>query len=86
MQHCRMKQVLPISKRGTITLPPAYRRKMGLDRMQSPLMVVEEQEGKLVMELATAVPLRDIPEETMRAWIAEDEADGASLRTDLKDS
>jgi len=75
-----MKQVLPISKRGTITLPPAYRRKIGLDRLENPLMLVEEREGKLVMEVATALPVRDIPKETIQSWIAEDEADGAELR------
>lgn len=80
MQHCVMKQVLPISKRGTITLPPAYRRKIGLDRLENPLMLVEEREGKLVLEIATALPVRDIPKETIQAWIAEDEADGAELR------
>ena len=75
-----MKDVLPISKRGTITLPPAYRRKIGLDRIENPMMLVEERDGKLVMEVAAALPIRDIPAETLKAWIAEDEADGEQLR------
>ncbi len=30
------------------------------------------------MELAAAVPVRDVPEETLKEWIAEDAADGAA--------
>lgn len=75
-----MKQVLPVSKRGTITLPPAYRNKLGLARMKNPLMLVEEHNGKLVMELAAAMPVRDIPKKILHAWISEDEADGKALR------
>jgi bifunctional DNA-binding transcriptional regulator/antitoxin component of YhaV-PrlF toxin-antitoxin module len=80
IQQFSMKKVLPISKRGTITLPPAYRRKIGLDRLENPLILVEEREGKLILEVATALPVRDIPKETIESWIAEDEADGAALR------
>jgi bifunctional DNA-binding transcriptional regulator/antitoxin component of YhaV-PrlF toxin-antitoxin module len=68
-----MKKILPVSKRGTITLPPEFRRKLGLDRLESPLVLVEESEGKLVLEAATAQPLRDLPASTLRQWIAEDE-------------
>ncbi|MBE7540201.1 MAG: AbrB/MazE/SpoVT family DNA-binding domain-containing protein [Opitutaceae bacterium] len=75
-----MPQVLPVSKRGTITLPPAYRRKLGLDRMENPLVLAEEKNGKLVLEVATAVPVRDIPESTIRAWTEEDEKAGEALR------
>ena len=75
-----MKQLLQISKRGTITLPPDYRREMGLDRMKNPLMLAEWADGRLVMEPATALPVRDIPENTLKAWIKEDEVAGKALR------
>ena len=80
MHDCRMPQILPVSKRGTITLPPAYRRKLGLDRMANPLVLAEEKNGKLVLEAATAIPVRDIPEATIRQWINEDEKAGETLR------
>src|SRR5690606_7715994 len=80
LQHCCMKQVIQISKRGTITLPPAYRNKLGLNRIENPLMLVEERDGKLIMELAAAMPVRDIPKKTLQSWINEDEADGKALR------
>jgi bifunctional DNA-binding transcriptional regulator/antitoxin component of YhaV-PrlF toxin-antitoxin module len=80
MHLCGMAQVLPVSKRGTITLPPAYRRKLGLDRMENPFVLAEEKNGKLILEVATAIPVRDIPESTIRGWIAEDEKAGEALR------
>lgn len=75
-----MVKVLPISKRGTITLPPSFRKRMGINRVQNPLMLVREEDGKLIMELAEAVPVRDIAESTMSDWIAEDEAAGDDIR------
>lgn len=75
-----MSRVLPVSKRGTITLPPAYRRKLGLDRMANPLVLAEEKNGKLILEVAMAMPVRDIPESTIRGWIEEDEKAGEALR------
>lgn len=41
---------------------------------------MKEQEGKVVMRVATPEPVRDFPEETIKGWIAEDEADGKQLR------
>ena len=79
-----MIKVVPISKRGTITLPPPFRRKMRLDQVDNPLMLVEEKDGKLIMELAAAVPVRDITEDTLKDWIAEDEAAGAAVRKSRK--
>lgn len=59
---------------------------MQLDQVDNPLMLVEEKDGKLTMELATAVPVRDIGEGTLKSWIAEDEADGAAIRKSRKKS
>ena len=75
-----MAHVLTVSKRGTITLPPVFRRELGLDSMENPLVLVEEKDGKLILEVAAAVPLRDIPESTIRNWIVEDEAAADGLR------
>jgi len=84
MQHNSMKQVLSVSKRGTITLPPAYRRKVGLDAMENPLFLFEERDGQIILEPAAAIPVRDLPQAKLDAWIAEDEADGEALRATWK--
>jgi hypothetical protein len=74
MQHCGMIAI-PVSKRGTITLPPDMRRKLGLDAAEHPMMLVELRDGGVFLQPAEALPVRDIPEETLQGWIAEDEKD-----------
>lgn len=74
MQCNRMAVAIPVSKRDTVTLPPELRKKLGLDRLSNPMLVVDEENGKLTMEPATAVPVREIPESKIRSWIAEDES------------
>lgn len=73
MQLCGMTTVVSMSKRGTITLPPGMRKKLCLDRMENPLLIIQEENGRIVLEPATAVPLRDLPADRIHTWIAEDE-------------
>ncbi|MFI0348103.1 MAG: AbrB/MazE/SpoVT family DNA-binding domain-containing protein [Chthoniobacterales bacterium] len=68
--------VLPISKRGSITIPPEIRRLLGLDDAPHPMMLAEVQDGGLFLRPATAMPVRDIPRDQIQQWIADDE-DGA---------
>ncbi len=39
------------------------------------MMLVELRDGGVFLQPAQALPLRDIPEEILRQWIAEDEID-----------
>lgn len=78
LQYCGMTSI-PISKRGTITLPPEMRRKLGLDTAQHPLMLVELRDGGIFLQPAEAVPVRDIPEEMLQSWIAADEMDAEAI-------
>jgi hypothetical protein len=79
MQHCSMT-TLPLSKRGSLTLPPALRRKMGLDKLRNPMLLVEERDGGLFLQPAVVLPVRDIPKAQIQAWIARDEADMKAFR------
>lgn len=54
-------------------MPPELRAKSGLDRLDNPMLLVEERDGKLILVPTTAIPVRDIPEAKLRSWIAEDE-------------
>ena len=74
MQHCGIG-IIPVSKRGTITLPPEMRRKLGLDVAEHPMMLVELRDGGIFLQPAEALPIREVPEETLRGWIEEDEKD-----------
>lgn len=73
LQYCGMSFVIPMSKRGTVTLPPELRRSLGLDQLENPMLLAEERNGQLVLVPATAVPVRDIPKAQLDGWIAEDE-------------
>jgi len=66
---------IPVSKRGTITLPPEIRRELGLETATHPMMLVELRDGGVFLQPAEALAVRDIPEATLREWIAEDERD-----------
>jgi bifunctional DNA-binding transcriptional regulator/antitoxin component of YhaV-PrlF toxin-antitoxin module len=74
MQHYGMT-TLALSKRGSLTLPPELRRKLGLDKLRNPLLLVEERDGGLFLQPAVAMPVRDLPKGQIQAWIAHDEAD-----------
>jgi len=83
MQHYSMT-TLALSKRGSLTLPPAMRRKMGLDKLRNPLLLVEERDGGLFLQPAVAMPVRDLPKAQIHAWIARDEADMKTFRATQK--
>lgn len=79
-QHCCMSTTIPLTKRGSLTLPPSLRRKMGLDKLRNPMVVIEERDGGLFLQAAVAMPVRDLPKGTIERWIVEDEADMATFR------
>jgi bifunctional DNA-binding transcriptional regulator/antitoxin component of YhaV-PrlF toxin-antitoxin module len=70
---------LPVSKRGTITLPPAVRRVLGLNVAENPMMLWELRDGGVFLQPAKAMPVRELPRETLEEWIAEDERDAAKF-------
>ncbi len=84
MHLCSMTTV-PMTKRGTITIPPEIRRNLGLDHMANPLLILEERDGGLFLQPASAVPVRNIPRETIEAWIREDEVDLQTLQAEKQD-
>ena len=78
-QHYGMTAI-PVSKRGTITLPPDMRRMLGIDTAEHPMMLVELKDGGVFLQPAAALPVRDIPAATLLGWIAEDEKDADQFR------
>ncbi|MDI1335305.1 MAG: AbrB/MazE/SpoVT family DNA-binding domain-containing protein [Lacunisphaera sp.] len=81
-----MTTTLPLSKRGSLTLPPAMRRKLGLDQQLHPLLLVEERDGGLFLQPAAALAVRDLPKAHLKAWIARDEAAMKAFRAAAKKS
>ena len=79
-----MAIAIPISKRGTVTIPPEMRKRLGVDQLQNPMLLVEERDGKLYLEPAAAIPVRDIPKSTLQSWIKEDEKEMTAFRSTQK--
>lgn len=71
---------LPISKRGTLTLPPKLRTKLGLNYVENPMVLVEEREGGIFLQPATPIPIRIFSKQRMLNWIKEDETAMKSFR------
>ena len=79
MLQCGMKAILPISKRGSVTLPPSIRKKFHLVDNENALVILEEREGELILSPATAVPVRDIPTDKIALWLNQDKEEMAQF-------
>lgn len=77
-------RTLALSTRGTLTIPPDLRRKLGLDTCRNPRLLVEERDGGLFLRSAVTLPGRALPKKQIRAWIAQDEADMKVVRKTAK--
>lgn len=78
MQHYSMTAI-PVSKRGTITLPPEIRRSLGIDTAEHPMMLVELRDGGVFLQFAEAMHVREISQETLMDWVKEDEMDAETF-------
>ena len=75
-----MSTTVQVSPRGTITLPIDLRRRLGLNRPSQSILIVEERSDGIFLHPAMTVPIRDIPTKTIKKWVANDEADAASVK------
>jgi bifunctional DNA-binding transcriptional regulator/antitoxin component of YhaV-PrlF toxin-antitoxin module len=75
---------LQVSKRGTITLPPYIRRKLGLDRISNPMVIIEEQRGGILLQPAVPMPVRRFSAKQIKDWIQEDESHMIHLKSKKK--
>jgi bifunctional DNA-binding transcriptional regulator/antitoxin component of YhaV-PrlF toxin-antitoxin module len=79
-----MATAIQISSRGTLTLPIGVRRRLGLDRKDHAILLIEERPDGVFLHPAVTVPVRDLPAETIRRWVVDDEADAASVKVRRK--
>jgi len=78
--HLCCMTTITMTKRGSVTIPPDFRRRLGVARLPHPLFSVEEREGGLFLQPATAVPVRNLSRGAIQAWIKDDEAGMAAFR------
>jgi hypothetical protein len=70
---------IAVSKRGTLSLPPEIRKALGLQFMEHPMILAELRDGGVFLQLASAIPVRDISLEQMQEWFAEDRKGAEAL-------
>ena len=75
---------ITMTSRGSITLPPGVRRRLGVDTAAQPLFILEDRDGGVFLQPATALPVRDIPAQQIQAWLADDEKGMAAVRAKRK--
>lgn len=61
---------LLVTERGQVTLPAAFRAKMGIK--PGDVIVANEQDGGILLQAASVVPYREYSEEEIKGWIAAD--------------
>ena len=52
--------VLKTKKRGIITIPQDIRNRLDLSALENPILIANEVDGTLILEPASAIPVRDI--------------------------
>lgn len=75
-----MRTPVRVSRRGTFTVPLAMRRRLGLNRPNS-IVVVEEREAGLFLRPSVAVSVRSLTKKQIERWISRDKAEMAAFRT-----
>jgi hypothetical protein len=51
-----MSTMIRVSRHGRLTLPPALCRKLGLDKLRAPMVIVEERKSGLLLRPAPTIP------------------------------
>jgi antitoxin PrlF len=77
-----MKETLMVSRRGQITLPAEFRKRLGIE--PGGLVVVEERSGELVLRPATVVELETYSDEDIAHWDQEDQLEAWQREAILK--
>ena len=79
-----MQEHLVVSGRGQITLPAALRRRLGIK--EGDVLIVDDQEGQLVLRPAAVVEIDVYSDDQIREWNEADrlpETERRALRTKL---
>ncbi|MCX5809246.1 MAG: AbrB/MazE/SpoVT family DNA-binding domain-containing protein [Proteobacteria bacterium] len=77
-----MRQSIPVSRRGQITLPMPVRKRLGIE--SGGMVIVEEKEGELILRTGVVMEIDTYSDEDMRIWDKEDTLAGPKRTAILK--
>ena len=65
-----MRQSIPVSRRGQITLPMPVRKRLGIE--SGGMVIVEEKEGELILRTGVVMAIDTYSDEDIGMWDKED--------------
>ena len=76
------RQTVIVSDRGQITLPKALRERLAIKPGSA--LIVEQDEGRIVLRPAAVTPVEIYTDEEIAAWVEEDQIDPKKRKAILK--
>lgn len=77
------EEIIAITERGTLTLPAAFRKQLGISGRQQLIATISEA-GEIVLKPALVLPIELYSEERIKEFAAQDDALGQFLAADKK--
>lgn len=77
-----MRQSIPVSKRGQITLPMPVRKRLGIE--SGGMVIVEERESELILRTGVVMEIDTYSDEDIKMWDKEDTLAGPKRTAILK--
>ena len=77
-----MRQSIPVSRRGQITLPMPVRKRLGIE--SGGMVIVEERESELILRTGVVMEIDTYSDEDIRMWDKEDTLAGPKRTAILK--
>lgn len=72
------EEIIPLTERGSLTLPATFRKELGLSGKQQLIAQINEQ-GEIVLKPAAIFPIETYSDDRIREFSEQDEALGALI-------
>ena len=72
------EEIIPLTERGSLTLPAAFRKELGLSGKQQLIAQLNEQ-GEIILKPAAVFPIETYSEDRIREFTEQNDALGTLL-------
>lgn len=72
------EEIIPLTERGSLTLPAAFRKELGLSGKQQLIAQINDM-GEIVLKPAAVFPIETYSDERIKEFAEQDDALGALL-------
>ena len=74
------EEIIPLTERGSLTLPAAFRKELGLSGKQQLIAQINDM-GEIVLKPAAVFPIETYSDERIKEFAEQDDALGTFLDT-----